>query len=174
MTPRTGPHAPGGTDDRDRGVATVWAAIGMAVLMVSVLFGLYLGSAVVARHRAAAAADLAALAAATESVLGDGPACARAARITSAMGADLTGCALDGWDVLVQVRVPIGLPLPAGGPTLATARAAAGPVTDPPPATDEQHMAAQGRNAVEGDTTAAPGCRGSPQVTPGRGHGRAA
>jgi secretion/DNA translocation related TadE-like protein len=140
MSPRTGPPAAGGTDDR--GVATVWAAIGMAVLMVSVLFGLYLGSAVVARHRAAAAADLAALAAATESVLGDGPACSRAARITGAMGADLTGCALDGWDVRVQVRVPIGLPLPAGGPTLAVARAAAGPVTDPPPPTVEQQRTA--------------------------------
>ena len=106
------------------------AAIGLAVLMVAVLLGLYLGSAVVARHRAASAADLAALAGAAESVLGGDRACARAARIAAAMDADLTGCTLDGWDVHVRVRVRIGLPLPAGGPTLAVARAAAGPVTD--------------------------------------------
>ena len=76
----------------ERGSATVWvlalagvlAVVGMAVVLV--------GAAVVARHRAGAAADLAALAGAGRAVLGDPDACAVAADVAAANAAELTGC----------------------------------------------------------------------------------
>jgi hypothetical protein len=68
-------------DDRagdDRGVATVWAAGVIAVLMSLTLFGLHLGGAMLARHHAESAADLAALAAAGSVIAGERQACSRA------------------------------------------------------------------------------------------------
>ncbi|MDV9178951.1 flp pilus-assembly TadE/G-like family protein, partial [Streptomyces sp. W16] len=50
--------------DSDRGSATVWSLGAMAVMCVVFGVVLALGQAVVARHRAAGGADLAALAAA--------------------------------------------------------------------------------------------------------------
>ncbi|MDV7224260.1 Rv3654c family TadE-like protein, partial [Streptomyces prunicolor] len=50
--------------DSDRGSATVWSLGAMAVMCVVFGIVLALGQAVVARHRAAGGADLAALAAA--------------------------------------------------------------------------------------------------------------
>ncbi|MYX43203.1 hypothetical protein GTW59_19350, partial [Streptomyces sp. SID89] len=49
---------------RDRGSATVWSVGAIALLCVVFGAGLALGQAAVTRHRAAGAADLAALAAA--------------------------------------------------------------------------------------------------------------
>jgi secretion/DNA translocation related TadE-like protein len=127
----------------DGGFATVWAAAAVGVLVVALVLGLHLGSAVVARHRAESAADLAALAGAADAVLGRAAACDRAGRIAAAGGAELTACALAGWDVLVEVRTPIPFRLDAalGTPPVATARARAGPVdpdgadpADPDPA----------------------------------------
>ena len=114
----------------DGGLATVWAAVAVGMLMVALLVGLHVGSAVVARHRAESAADLAALAGAGDAVLGRTAACDRAGRIAAAAGAELSACALDGWDVLVEVRVPVPLRLgPATGSSSdATARARAGPL----------------------------------------------
>ncbi|MGW9068442.1 Rv3654c family TadE-like protein [Streptomyces yangpuensis] len=66
---------------RDRGSATVWAAL-VATVLGAVFAGvLLLGQAVVARHRAAAAADLAALAAAATWAHGPDTACATALRV---------------------------------------------------------------------------------------------
>jgi hypothetical protein len=48
--------------DGDRGVATVWAAGAIAVLVSMAVFGLHLGEAMVVRHHVESAADLAALA----------------------------------------------------------------------------------------------------------------
>jgi secretion/DNA translocation related TadE-like protein len=110
---------------RDQGLATVWAATGIAVLMTVLVVALHLGAAVHARHRAEAAADLAALAAAGMAVQGAEPACARAAEIATAMGATVTTCDLAGWDALVEVGVPVPLALP--GLDTATGRARAGP-----------------------------------------------
>jgi secretion/DNA translocation related TadE-like protein len=115
----------------DRGSATVWvvalsgvlAAIGVAVLLV--------GAAVVGRHRAAGAADLAALAGAESAVRGRPDACAAAERVAGANGARLTGCTVDPGavvDVAVEVHVRLG-PL---GTRSATARARAGPVPPDP------------------------------------------
>jgi len=42
-------------------VATVWAAAAIAVLVSMAVFGLHLGEAVIVRHQAESAADLAAL-----------------------------------------------------------------------------------------------------------------
>ncbi|MGH3669540.1 MAG: Rv3654c family TadE-like protein, partial [Pseudonocardiaceae bacterium] len=86
---------------------------------------LHLGEAMVIRHRAEAAADLAALAAAARAVPGERYACAQARRITGGMRVQLVSCSLHGWDALVSVAAqPTGW-LGALGP--ATAHARAGP-----------------------------------------------
>ncbi|HJT91410.1 MAG TPA: pilus assembly protein TadG-related protein, partial [Mycobacterium sp.] len=51
-------------DHAEQGSASLVAAAMVAVLLAVTLGGVYLGSAVIARHRAQAAADLASLAAA--------------------------------------------------------------------------------------------------------------
>jgi secretion/DNA translocation related TadE-like protein len=80
----------------DRGSATVWSVGAIAVLCV--VFGVLLamGQAAVARHRAAAGADLAALAAADHWTEGASAACARAGRVAAAQGTRLVRCALVG------------------------------------------------------------------------------
>jgi secretion/DNA translocation related TadE-like protein len=110
----------------DRGSATVWAVAGVAVIMTVFLVGLHLGSAVIARHRAEAAADLAALAAAGVAVEGAEASCDRAGEVAAAMGGTITSCRLVGWDALVEVRVPTEVALP--GIDGAAGRARAGPV----------------------------------------------
>jgi len=88
----------------ERGAATVPA---VAVLGVLLLLGAALAvvAAMFIAHRTAqAAADLAALAGATEQQDG-GDACGAAAEIASANGADLVGCSVEGWDVVVEVQV---------------------------------------------------------------------
>lgn len=109
---------------RDRGSATVWAALVATVL--GAVFGgvLVLGQAVVARHRAAAAADLAALAAAATWAHGPETACATALRVARAQGAVLAGCRLHGEVAEVTARV-------AAGPFTPTIRARAGPPQAP-------------------------------------------
>jgi secretion/DNA translocation related TadE-like protein len=96
--------------------------------MVGVLLSItggsaYLGAAVVARHRAQAAADLAALAAAAR--LGAGPetACAQAKAVARGMLVGTVGCAVDDLDVVVTIEVR----LPVGGWRSARAAARAGP-----------------------------------------------
>ncbi|OBG79741.1 helicase [Mycobacterium sp. E3298] len=99
----------------------------VAAWMVAVLLGVagagaYLGAVVVARHRAQAAADLAALAAAARLPSGADAACARATAVARRMRADDTGCAVDGPDVVVTVRVAVF-------GSAASAAARAGPAT---------------------------------------------
>ncbi|MFI8102629.1 Rv3654c family TadE-like protein [Streptomyces sp. NPDC086023] len=93
---------------RDRGSATVWAVLVASVLCA--VFGgvLTLGQVVVARHRAAAAADLAALAAATVWARGEPEACAVALRVARAQGAELSRCAAAGEVADVAARVRAG------------------------------------------------------------------
>lgn len=104
----------------DRGSATVWSvgAIGVLCAVFGVLLGL--GQAVVVRHRAAGAADLAALAAADHWAEGTAAACARADRVARAQGSRLTWCVIVG-DVS-DVTTASG-----GGPFGAEVRARAGP-----------------------------------------------
>lgn len=111
---------------QDRGVATVWAAGAIAVLMSLTVFGLYLGGAMLARHQAQSAADLAALAGAGRALAGERVACSRARAVTERMRVRLVTCSVRGWDVLVQVSARPGGPL--GGLGEATGQARAGPV----------------------------------------------
>lgn len=110
----------------ERGSATVWvlalagllAVLGAAVVLV--------GAALVARHRATTAADLAALAGAGRAVLGDPDPCLAAARIAAANDGVADRCTLrPGAVVEVQVHVTVRLG-PVGG-FHAGARARAGP-----------------------------------------------
>lgn len=109
----------------DDGVASVWAATAAAVVLLTAGLCVDVAGAVRARHVAAAAADLSALAAAGRSVQGPGPACALAADIAARNGAQITGCRLDGWDALVETRTSWSGLLPVHA--AATARARAGP-----------------------------------------------
>ncbi|WP_443048771.1 Rv3654c family TadE-like protein [Streptomyces sp. M92] len=111
----------------DRGSATVWS-VG-AVTVLCLVFGvvLALGQAVVARHRAAGGADLAALAAAAHWDRGGTAACARAERIAAAQGTRLVSCVLTGQ--VSDVTVAAGR-----RPFSAETRARAGPAVEARPA----------------------------------------
>ncbi|WSP72871.1 flp pilus-assembly TadE/G-like family protein [Streptomyces sp. NBC_01236] len=104
----------------DRGSATVWTAGAIAVLCV--VFGavLAMGQAVVVRHRAAGAADLAALAAADHWTDGATAACAEADRVARAQHARLVRCAVEG--EISDVTAASGR-----GPLAAEVRSRAGP-----------------------------------------------
>ncbi|MFI1533554.1 Rv3654c family TadE-like protein [Streptomyces anandii] len=110
----------------DRGSATVWSVGAIALLCVVFGVGLALGQAVVTRHRAAGAADLAALAAADHWAEGRAAACARADRVARAQDTHLVRCAVVGEvsDVTATSR---------RGPFRAEARARAGPPGPPVP-----------------------------------------
>jgi secretion/DNA translocation related TadE-like protein len=136
----------------DAGVATVWAAAGIAVIIGVLVFGLQLGSAITARHRAAAAADLAALAAAGHAVWGAQVACGRAGQIATAMSATLEACELDGWEVRVEVRAELSFSLLVDDAAVGWARAGPVPVTDPiAPGGGERSDAPDGRTAEPRD-----------------------
>jgi secretion/DNA translocation related TadE-like protein len=89
--------------------------------------GVYLGSAVVARHRAQAAADLAALAAAARLAAGPETACAQAQAVAREMRVSTAGCAVDDLDIVVTIEVPLAV----GGWGPAQAAARAGPAENP-------------------------------------------
>jgi secretion/DNA translocation related TadE-like protein len=99
----------------------VAALAGVAVL------GCWLGAAVIARHRAEAAADLGALAAASHAAEGPDRACERARWVADRMGVTLLTCRWQRLDAFVEVEVPN-----FGGLPSLSARARAGPVGRPP------------------------------------------
>jgi secretion/DNA translocation related TadE-like protein len=96
----------------------------VAVLITVTLGGVWVGAAVLARHRAQAAADLAALAAAARLPAGPESACREAQALAAAMRATLRGCDIAHLDVVVTVAVGTGLRI--GGEARAAARA--GPI----------------------------------------------
>jgi secretion/DNA translocation related TadE-like protein len=98
----------------------------MAVLLAITVAGVYLGSAVIARHRAQAAADLAALAAAGRLTQGGDAACSYAVALAEAMHTTLAGCSVIGLDVVVSVDVNVTLGRLGSGTARAVARA--GPI----------------------------------------------
>ncbi|GAB2652176.1 hypothetical protein GCM10027271_07600 [Saccharopolyspora gloriosae] len=112
---------------REGGVATVLAAVLTLGLVAIAGFGLVLGSAMLARHRAEGAADLAALGAAARAPRGSEHACAAAGAVADAMRVRLLDCALDGPDarIVVATRAGLGAELLS---TQVTARSRAGPV----------------------------------------------
>ncbi|MFI7116849.1 Rv3654c family TadE-like protein [Amycolatopsis sp. NPDC049868] len=114
----------------DRGVATAWTASIVAVLVSAAAFVFWAGAAVTARHRAEAAADLAALAAASHAMEGPGVACERARQVAVRMSVTLLACRWERGDALVEVRSEAsGRPAVTGR---TEARARAGPVDRPP------------------------------------------
>ncbi|MCU7724153.1 flp pilus-assembly TadE/G-like family protein [Actinoplanes sp. KI2] len=116
-------------DGPDRGAASILLlAVGLVLVMAG-LGGAAIGTARVARHQARNAADLAALAGATDAVYGEAVACPRAARFATANGAELTSCTVDGLEIVVRAEVAVR-PLP-GLVRHATATARAGPISGP-------------------------------------------
>ncbi|HEY2502576.1 MAG TPA: Rv3654c family TadE-like protein [Mycobacterium sp.] len=96
----------------------------VAVLLCVTGAGAYVGSAIVARHRAQTAADLAALAAAVRMPSGVAAACARASAVAREMRVGGVQCEAENLDVVVTVEVAVVF---AG---VARAAARAGPVSE--------------------------------------------
>ncbi|MGV9242658.1 Rv3654c family TadE-like protein [Streptomyces sp. NPDC003710] len=110
----------------DRGSATVWVVCLIGALCAVFTVLLAQGEAVLARHRAAAAADLAALAAADHWMEGGDAACTRAGRVVVAQGDRLVRCVVAGEVSDVTVAS-------VSGPFTAEVRARAGPPEPPAP-----------------------------------------
>ncbi len=147
--------------NRDRGSASLWLlGVGLAVVLLGAVAAT-VASAVVARHRAQAAADLGALAGAARAAQGEAAACARAAELVRANRARLVGCRLDGLDLVVTAEV---------GPARASARA--GPVRSlsrslsRPPIRGAEPRGAE--PAVTGAPPAGPAARRPPRAVPHR------
>lgn len=103
----------------------------MVLALVAVTWGgVAVASAVTARHRAQAAADLAALSAAYRIAAGHTAACGTADHVATAMGATVADCAVDGLDVQVRTTVAVPAAGSAVGPASAVARA--GPAAPTP------------------------------------------
>lgn len=94
-----------------------------AALVAVTIGGAQVGAAVVARHRAQAAADLAALAAAASVAAGTTQACTRAGELARAMGTTAVACAVQDLDVIVTVETASGIGVFRTGPARAVARA---------------------------------------------------
>ncbi|WP_079150925.1 Rv3654c family TadE-like protein [Streptomyces sparsogenes] len=105
----------------DRGSATVWTALTATALCAVFAAVLAAGQIMVARHRAGAAADLAALAAADHGLEGAEAACGLARRVAAAQGTRVVRCALRG--AVADLRVAA-----RAGPFAPEARARAAPV----------------------------------------------
>lgn len=101
----------------------------VAVVATTVVAVATVGAAVVLRHRAEAAADLAALAGADVATgRVPGSPCVRAGRVAAVNGARLTGCWTAGEEVVVEVALRPGSAGPLAGLTgAARASARAGP-----------------------------------------------
>lgn len=122
----------------DRGSGTVWMVALIGAVWAVATMAMMVGGARVARHRAHAAADLAALAAAAHVAEGDVRACGLAAQIARDSGGRLRRCTFRGRIVDVVVSSRVGGSARTGR-LVATARARAGPVDDvPAPVLDSQ------------------------------------
>ncbi|RBM22542.1 Rv3654c family TadE-like protein [Streptomyces sp. PT12] len=108
----------------DRGSATVWAVLCATLLCLLFAAVLALGQVSGARQRAAAAADLAALAAADVALDGREAACATAERVAAAQHARVVRCHIGGEiaDLTAEARA---------GPYAVRVRARAGPADAP-------------------------------------------
>ncbi|MDB1086527.1 flp pilus-assembly TadE/G-like family protein [Streptomyces sp. ACA25] len=107
----------------DRGSATVWAVACSALISLACLAVLALAQVVEVRHRAAGAADLAALAGADRALAGPERACALAGEVAGAQGARVVRCAVDGaWGEVVDLTAEV-----RAGPYRVRVRSRAGP-----------------------------------------------
>jgi secretion/DNA translocation related TadE-like protein len=115
--------------DDDAGSASIWVLTCCALLVVVATFATLRAMAVLARHRAEASADLAAVAAAGRIGVDTGS-CAAAARIAERNGGRLSACRLDlppdGRSGTVQVTVIVAVRLPVLGTEQVRASARAG------------------------------------------------
>lgn len=113
---------------RDRGAASIWVIACCGLVAVVAYVGVVRASAVLARHRADSAADLAALAGAARIGTGADP-CVAAAEVAAANHAEVIACvphlAADGRSggVTVRVAMPVVLALVGARTVLADARA---------------------------------------------------
>ena len=124
-------------NDRDAGSASLWALSLAMVLWVCVAGVVLAGVALVARHRAATAADMAALAAASVIARSDvatypdggSSACAAAEALALANDATVTSCRVTAQvvDVTARVQIPALRVLGGLGLDAVSARARAGP-----------------------------------------------
>lgn len=116
----------------ERGGATMLVLVLVTVLACLAVAGVVVGGVLVGQRRAAAAADLAALAAAESlglsggTALGGATACEQAVRAGEANGARLTDCLVEGREVSVELTVEV--PTVFGGTWSIPGRARAGPV----------------------------------------------
>ncbi|GAA1457889.1 Rv3654c family TadE-like protein [Williamsia maris] len=83
-----------------------WVIVGLVSLVVAVVF---VGSAVVARHRAQSVADLAALAAAQRAMLALDDPCGAARTIAATSSVTIARCRTDGEDVVVLATTDVDL-----------------------------------------------------------------
>ena len=115
-TPDTKADSGTGTDsgpgtDSETGSASIWLVALLMLAGCALLAVLGLGAAVAARHRAEAAADLAALAAADRMLADPAGACDEAARVAAAQQARLTSCVLRSDAALDAVEVSVESPV---------------------------------------------------------------
>ena len=108
----------------DRGSATVLALPLLGALTVVAVLLAYVGGALTTRRKVAAAADLAALAGASE-VQSGGDGCSAAAKVAARNGGDLGACVVHGLELSVTVTAQTA-PL-LGRRLTVSARARAGP-----------------------------------------------
>lgn len=97
----------------ERGMGSVLALALIATVLMATAGVVALGTARVVRHKAAVAADAAALAAAGATLTGEARACALAERAAALGGARLVGCRITGdvADVEVEMRPPSWFPV---------------------------------------------------------------
>ncbi|MFI0449119.1 Rv3654c family TadE-like protein [Actinomadura sp. 6N118] len=111
----------------DRGSGVVWVVGFMAVVWVVAVTAMTVGSVRAARHRADAAADLAALAGAARVAEGRAAACRAAEAIAAKSGGRLSACGVRGRVVEISVTVVLKVPI-ATDALRVSSRARAGPV----------------------------------------------
>jgi secretion/DNA translocation related TadE-like protein len=115
-------------EPRDQGFATVWVVAAMALVVAAAVMAIGYGVATMERHRAAAAADATALAAALSAVHGGAVACRDGDSLARLDGATVTRCVLQGPVAEVEVSVRLPGMLGAFGPAIGRARA--GPASE--------------------------------------------
>jgi secretion/DNA translocation related TadE-like protein len=113
--------------ERDRGAATLWVLTFTAIIWLAGVSAMAVGGVRTARHRADAAADLAALAAAARVPEGGVAACARARSIAAESAARIARCVVEDGTVDVSVTLVLRVPLGVGAVRVGS-RARAGPV----------------------------------------------
>jgi secretion/DNA translocation related TadE-like protein len=107
----------------ERGAGSLLVLSGVMVVLTALVVAATLGGGYLARHRAAAAADLAALAAAGQVWSGPAAACSSAGGIAEANGAVLRSCRVRGQQVEVVTSVEVAGPAALLGDTARRSRA---------------------------------------------------